>query len=196
MNTQTLSRTIINPTHGYSVTFLISGSENNGAFTLVEVVLPPDEGTPKHFHLDFTEEFVAIDGTLGILLNGATIHLNPGDRPALVPVKAVHRFFNPGTTPVTFRCRIQPARRFEKLLRIIYGMGDDGLMKENGMPKSILHTALIYEIGESYLPGMPLWLQRGIFGIIAGIARRKGKEKELEHYYTGILEPLTADYEI
>jgi mannose-6-phosphate isomerase-like protein (cupin superfamily) len=191
MNTKILPRTIINPSHGYSVTFLVSGSENNGAFTYVEVVLPPKEGTPMHYHLDFTEEFEAVSGTLGLMLNGETIHLDPGEPAALVPVKAVHRFFNPGDEPIRFRCRIQPARRFEKLLRVIYGLGDDGLMKANGMPKSILHLALIYEIGESYFPGMPLWLQRGIFGLIAKVARRKGKDKELEKYYVGTLEPLT-----
>ncbi|OOQ60421.1 cupin domain-containing protein [Mucilaginibacter pedocola] len=192
MTTKQLPRTIVNPTHGYSVTFVVSGSENGNAYTIVEVTLPPGEGTGKHYHLDFTEEFEALEGILGITLGKTIIHLSPGDAPALVPVKAVHRFFNPGNAPVRFRCRITPARRFEKLLRIIYGLGDDGLLKPNGMPKSILHLALIYEIGESYLPGMPLGLQRGVFGIIARIARRRGKDKELEKYYTGIIEAYKA----
>lgn len=57
------------------------------------------------------------------------------------------------------------------------------MMKANGMPQSILHLALIYDIGESYFPGMPLGLQKGIFEMIVRIARLKGKDKALEKYY-------------
>lgn len=182
-----LARTIINPTHGYSTTFLKSTTETGGAYTLVEVVLPAGEGTPMHYHLDFTEEFSAVEGTLGIQLGKKVVHLQPGDAPALAPKRVHHRFFNPGTTPIRFRCVVRPSRRFEDMLRIVYGLAHDGLMNKKGLPKNLLTLAICYEIGESYVPGMPLWLQRGIFRILAQVARRRGADKDLERYYVGTL---------
>lgn len=193
INQPILRRTIVNPSHGYSVTFVVTAQETNDAYTIVDVTLPPKEGTPKHYHLDFTETFEAQDGSLGILLGSSSMLLLPGDEPVTVPVKTVHRFFNPGEKPVRFRCTIRPARRFEKMLRITYGLGDDGLVSANGMPKSIWHLALVYEIAESYLPGMPIWLQRGIFGMLARIAHWLGKDRDLEKYYVGQLAPMEHD---
>lgn len=190
---RTLPRKLINRTHGYSVHFLVSASETNGAYTYVEVDLPPGEGTPLHYHLNFDECFEAVEGTLGIQLGKKKIMVQPGDRPAEAPRGSVHRFFNPGKEMIKFRAVISPARQFETLMRIGYGLADDGQCNEKGMPKSIWHLALVYEIGESYLPGVPLFLQRGIFGLLARIARRKGKHKELEKYHQGKLEALRDD---
>ena len=187
---RTLSRKLINRTHGYSVHFLVSASETGGAYTYVEVNLPPGEGTPLHYHLNFDECFEAVKGTLGIQLGKKKILVEPGAAPAKAPRGSVHRFFNPGKEMITFRAVISPARQFETLMRIGYGLADDGLCNAKGLPKSIWHLALVYEIGESYLPGVPLFVQRGLFGILARIARRKGKDKELEKYYQGELEPL------
>jgi len=184
-----LSRKLVNRTHGYNVNFLISAAETGGDYTYVEVDLPPGEGTPLHYHLHFDEQFEAVEGVLGIETGKKIIHVRPGDRPAVALRGVVHRFFNPGTEFIKFRAVIAPARQFETLMRIGYGLADDGLCNKKGLPKSIWHLALVYQIGESFLPGMPLFFQRGIFGLLARIARLKGKDKELEKYYLGTLEP-------
>ena len=186
---QILSRTLINRTHGYKVNFLIGAAETGGKYTYVEVDLPPGEGTPLHYHLHFDERFEAIEGVLGIQLGKDKILVHPGDQPAAAPRGSVHRFFNPGKSFIKFRAVISPARQFETLMRISYGLADDGLCNKKGMPKSILHMALLYEIGESFLPGVPLFIQQNIFRLLAKIARWKGKHKELEKYYTGQIEP-------
>ena len=193
---RTLPRKLVNRTHGYNVHFLVSASETGGAYTYVEVDLPPGEGTPPHYHLHFDERFEAVQGTLGIQVGKKKVLVEPGDAPAEALRGNVHRFFNPGKETIKFRAVISPARQFETLMRIGYGLADDGLCNKKGMPKSIWHLALVYEIGESYLPGLPLFLQRGIFGLLARIARWKGKEKELQKYYLGELEPLRDDRHI
>ena len=187
-DTRTLARTIVNPTEGYSVTFLVSGSETDYAYTYVEAVLPPGAGTPVHYHLDFTEEFEAVEGELGIQLGKKHILLHPGEPSAIVPLKVVHKFYNPGSSPVRFRAIIRPARRFEQLLRTTYGLAADGLCNKKGLPKSLLTLALVYEMGESYLPGLPLWFQKSVFGLLARIARYKKRDIELRKYYVGMIE--------
>jgi hypothetical protein len=57
--------------------------------------------------------------------------------------------------------------------------------------------ALLMEMGETYLPGLPLGLQQGIFRLLSGLAHRLGKHKEVEKYYrerelSGKDEPLTS----
>ena len=143
-----------------------------------------------HYHLHFDEQFEAIEGDLGIQLGKKKIIVKPGDKPARAPRGSVHRFFNPGTSVVKFRALISPARQFETVMRIGYGLADDGLCNKKGLPRNIWHLALVYEIGESFLPGVPLFIQRGIFGVLAKIARAKGRHKDLEKYYSGEVEPL------
>jgi hypothetical protein len=77
---------------------------------------------------------------------------------------------------------LRPARNFEKALRIAYGLASDGKVTAKAVPKSIWHLALLFQLGESYLPGLPLPIQRGMFGALAGMARLLGKDKELEKY--------------
>lgn len=181
-NTTALPRTITHPLIGDRVTFLETAATTGGAYTLVEVVLQGGGGNGLHYHLDYDEEFTAVEGVLGIQLGKETLRLQPGQQ-AVAPVRSVHRFYNPGTEPITFRVKVAPSRRFEEMLRMAYGLAGDGLCNGKGVPKSIWHTAILFETGESYLPGLPLGLQRGLFGLLARIARRLGKDKELERYY-------------
>lgn len=189
---QQLARTIVNPSAGYRVTFLQTSAETNGQHTYVEVTLPPGAGTPMHYHLKFTETFEALEGALGLQLGKQIIQLRPGEKTAFVPSHIAHRFFNPGKSPIVFRAVIRPASTFEQSLRITYGLGNDGLANKKGLPKNIWHLALVFQIGESYLPGIPLFIQRGIFGTLAAIARSLGRHKDLEKYYIGEVEKPVA----
>lgn len=178
----TLDRTIENPLIGDRVTFLKTAAETQGASGLVQVELAPHGGNGLHYHLTFTERFEAIDGELHVDLDGQHLVLSPGQS-ALAPKKAIHRFYNPSDKPITFNVEMQPARHFEEGLRIAYGLARDGKCSSKGIPKNIWHLAVLYELAESYLPGMPLALQKGIFGILAVIARRMGVEKQLRETY-------------
>ncbi len=177
-----LPRTITNPLIGDRVTFLKTADETGGGYTLVEVTLQPGGGTGLHYHVDYTESFTAVDGVLGIQLDDQELRLVPGEQ-AEVPLRRLHRFYNPGPTPITFQTRITPARQFEAMLRVAYGLATDGRCNAKGMPKNIWHLALLFELGETYLPGLPLGVQRGLFGMLARIARRLGKDAALKPYY-------------
>ncbi len=101
---------------------------------------------------------------------------------AFVPLNTAHRFWNSSTEPVVFEVEIRPARNFEKALRAAFGLVQDGKTNQKAIPKNILELALIYELSESYIVGMPLFLQKGIFGALAILARWRGYDPEFSKY--------------
>lgn len=178
-----LPKSIYNPLAKDRVTFLESAAETDGTYILVQVELAPKGGNGLHYHTTFTEEFEVLDGTLSIELEKEVIKVKPGEK-ATAPIYKLHRFFNEDANcACTFIVTIRPARRFEEMLRVAYGLINDGLTNSKGIPKSIWHCALLFDMGESYIPGIPLRLQVWLASLLAKEARRRGKHKELEKYY-------------
>jgi quercetin dioxygenase-like cupin family protein len=179
-----LNRTIENPLNGERVTFLTTAQETNGAFvkTVVEL-LPGSQGQPSHYHLTYTETFEVVEGQLDICLGGKKHHrvLRSGES-VHVPLNAVHSFWNSSTEPVRFMVEMRPAGHFEEALRAAFGLARDGRMNHKGIPTNIWELALIFELSESFLPGMPRFFQKRIFGLLAKIARWKGYDTRFSKY--------------
>jgi quercetin dioxygenase-like cupin family protein len=174
-------RTVRNPLINDEVTFLQTAEETGGAYAGVRVTLAPGGGNDLHFHLDFTEEFQSIEGTLTIECDGQRLALQPGAR-ATAPIGSHHRFANDTDRPVTFVAKITPAHRFEETIRIAYGMARDGKVNKAGLPKNPLQLALLFEIGGTYPAAMPLWLQRAIFTPLIKLARWRKIERTFDKY--------------
>lgn len=178
-----LPRKISSNMGGYDIEFIQTPDETAGEFLEVEVLMKPNGGNDMHYHTTFMEAFKVVEGTLGIQVEKEILHLKPGEQ-AAAPLRKLHRFFNPsGTDYVRFRVIVKPARFFEATLRIAHGLANDGLCNKNGIPKSIWHLALLFEMGESYAPLLPHKLQTSLCSFLARIARWLGKDKELQKYY-------------
>jgi quercetin dioxygenase-like cupin family protein len=175
------NRVIENPVIKDKITILKSHDDTNGEYLLAQLEVAPGGGNELHYHTSFTEKFSVIEGQLNVSLNGEEKVLKVG-KSAFVPKLAHHRFYNSSDQYVTALVELRPARNFEKAIRIGYGLARDGKVTAKAIPKSIWHLALLFQLGESYLPGLPLPIQRGIFGTLAGIAKLLGKDKELEKY--------------
>ena len=91
-----------------------------------------------------------------------------------MPLNNEHRFCNSSTEPVVFEVEIRPARNFEQSLRAAFGLARDGKVNRKGVRKNIWELAVIYELSESYIVGMPLFLQKSIFVALARLARWRG----------------------
>lgn len=179
-----LERTIENPINGERTTFLTTSEETSGEFARIRDELPAGAaGPPMHYHLTFTETFRVLKGELDVCIGGREHHrvLRSGDA-AHLPVRTPHTFWNGSDEPVVFEALIQPARPFEKAIRTAFGLARDGKVNRRGVPTDIWELALLYELSESYMTGMPLFLQKGIFGVLAKIARRKGYDPEFSKY--------------
>lgn len=181
-------RTVRNPVIGDEVTFVRTASETGGEQTLARVLLKPGGGNPLHYHLTYAEEFEVVDGRLTIHRDGERLVLGPGET-AHAPIGSRHRFANDTDRPVTFLTTIRPARRFEEQIRIAYGLARDGKTIRGGVPRNPLQLALLFEISETYVPALPLAVQRGIFGPLARLAHWLRSDRSLEKY---LIEPGTS----
>lgn len=172
-----------NPITGVRHTFLVTGEETGGEYVRVRAELPPRApGPPMHFHLGYTESFEVLQGRLDLYVGKNNHVVLTSGQSAFAPLKVAHRFWNATDEPTVFEAEIRPAANFEKAIRAGDGMARDGKTNEKGVPKNLFELALAYELAESYLTGMPLFLQKGIFGALAKIARKRGYDPEFSKY--------------
>ncbi len=163
------------------ITFLKTTAETHGEYVRFQVELAPGGKVLMHHHTTFTERFDVVDGELHVDLNGKHLVLGAGQT-ALIPLHAVHRFYNPSRQPVTFITEVRPARQFEKNLKISYGLARDGKTTASGIAKNPLHLAVVFQYAETYIPGIPAWMQKAPFALLAIIARLVGVDKALAEY--------------
>jgi quercetin dioxygenase-like cupin family protein len=175
-------RTIVNELGDYKVTFLKTTHETAGAYEFVQVELAPGGGNEWHYHNVFVEKFHVLQGQLSIGLDGKAHTLTPGQR-VEAPMNTLHRFYNTSSDVAVFTVEINPARGFEKTLRIGYGLCNDGHCNERGIPRNPWHLFLMLAYSESYLPVVPSSIQESLIPALARIAQWKGEHHALEPYY-------------
>lgn len=177
-----LERAIENPVTGERYTFLATAEETNGELLKVRAEIPAGtQGVPLHYHLTFTEEFEVLEGVLDLRVGADHLVLGCGES-AMAPLSTPHRFWNSNNEPAIFEAGIRPARKMEQSLRAMVGLARGGKTNDKGVPKNVFELALLYELSESYIVGMPLFLQKRVFGILARLARRRGYDPEFSRY--------------
>ncbi|KOY14695.1 hypothetical protein AMS66_19890 [Paenibacillus xylanivorans] len=177
-----VEKTVTHKVTGEQITFVETATDTDGKYLLIEVALPPlGKGPPLHIHDRFEEEFEVISGKLTVTL-GKTKHLLAAGDQCTAPIRTPHTFTNDHDEPTVFRVRLTPPSKFEQSVRIHYGLMDDGLTDEKGNPKSLAHSALVLTLQDTLIMGIPLRLQRGLFGFIVKRAHKKGVYAALEKY--------------
>lgn len=175
-------RVFENPLIKDKVTILRTSKETDGAFTLVEVELQKGGGNDMHYHHSFDEEFIPIEGELGIDLGKKKLRLQPGDK-AVAPKKALHRFYNPSNETIRFQVKLVPGcEGFENGLKICYGLASDNKTNKKGIPKSMAHLSILFVMTDSNIPGFFSLIQP-ILKWKAKRAIKKGIDKELIRQY-------------
>lgn len=173
-------RVFHNPRIKDKVTVLKTADETNGDHLLVEVELAPGGGTPKHYHTSFNETFIPIDGELGIQLGKKQLRLQ-GPSTATARMNQIHRFYNPGKTTIRFQVKIFPAaNRFLESLCIGYGLADDGMTNNKGIPKKFDHLAVLMEHADSRFTGF--------LGLIEPFLLRRAKRARRRGVLDGLIE--------
>ncbi|EXJ77059.1 hypothetical protein A1O3_10217 [Capronia epimyces CBS 606.96] len=174
-------RTIINKNTGEIVTWNKYGYETAGEAGMATATCLPGGGPPLHYHTSYSERFQPVDGELGVILgDSGPRHLMPGEG-ADVPIGVPHRFFNDSDKEVVFKAWVLPAHAgFEQSLYIMFGLNSDGLADpETGMPYSILHTAVVADLGDMRFPGFKGGVVNYFIRVLAAYARWSGIEEEL-----------------
>jgi len=83
---------------GTLVTFRALAADTEGAFSLVEAVTAPGQGTPPHRQRDDAEAFYVLEGSFEFMLDGKTVTSGPGAF-HYVPRGMPHGFRNAGDSP-------------------------------------------------------------------------------------------------
>jgi quercetin dioxygenase-like cupin family protein len=96
---------------GDTYTILIGGADTNGAYTLIDMHVPPGGGPPPHRH-DFEEMFTVLDGEIEATFRGQTLTVR-ADETINVPANAPHAFANIGKQPSRLLCMCAPAGQDE-----------------------------------------------------------------------------------
>ena len=184
MQRRVAKRVFINPIYKDRATVLKTGEDTNGHYLLGLLEISPGGGNHMHTHSRFEETFTAVEGRLGVQYGDRKIYLKPGES-LTVPVGQPHHFFNDGKRTVTCQIKIAPAHEgFIKGIAIAYGLAADGLSNKKGVPKSLLHLALIIHLTDTIATGPLRWMMP-LFGWMARRARKKGIEQQLldKYYY-------------
>jgi quercetin dioxygenase-like cupin family protein len=176
------SRRIHNPIQRDAATFLETSEETGGARTLVELEIAPGGRVNPHEHTTYTEYFAVHRGRLTVRVDDAEVHLGPGDE-AIVPAGAVHSWANEGDDRAMAVLELRPGHAgFEKALRVAYGLASDGRVTRKGVPRNVLHTALLLDWSEGRLTGTSALLTRPM-ALLARVARARGVDRDLERRY-------------
>lgn len=174
--------TLKNPVSQDTVTFVKTAKETRGQVTETVVTLGPGNGVPLYEHSAFAETFTALEGTLGIQLGRKPLSVSPGES-YTVPVGAIHRFYNPTAQRISFKTELRPGHQgHEDMLRIMYGLAQDGQVNKQGIPKDFVTLVLLADMGDVRMAGV-FALFNPFFKRIIRRARKKGLERTLLQTY-------------
>ena len=97
-------------------TFLATTEETNGAFFILEGMVPPEAGPPPHIHHDQDETLYIVEGRLEVMVDGAVHEAKAGDF-LHISKGSPHRFINRSQTPAKLIATFVPAGKAEQFFR-------------------------------------------------------------------------------
>jgi len=179
---------IYNPVTGENITFLKTAADTNGECLVFDCRVEPGKpGLPAHVHATQSEHFTILSGTLGVMVGGKKMTLEPGEA-VLLPAKVKHQWWNAGDNDVVFRVEVTPARNLEAVLEANAGMAYTGRLNGKAMPRNPFHLANLGRLSETYLPVIPIPLQKGMLGMSSAIGRVFGVDPEFRTLRAQALE--------
>jgi quercetin dioxygenase-like cupin family protein len=163
-------------------TFLKTSEETGGEYSLIEVEVAPGGGNQPHYHKTYDEHFEVLEGELEVLVGEETGTLLPGEK-AIAENNTLHGFRNTTEERTRFLVELRPGHSgFEKAIKVAYGLASDGRVRADGTPRDLYHLAVLLEWSDTRFPGI-LSVAEPLFRLLAGRARRKGIDRELEAEY-------------
>lgn len=176
-----IDRTVINNEGNYASTFLKTSRETKGAYELIRVEVEPNGGNDWHYHKTFDEQFTVLEGELTVGLDGKELKLGKGQS-AWAYKTHLHFFTNRTTAKTVILVKTTPAGGLEKSVRIGYGLINDGQFTGE-LPTNPWHMPLLLGYSQTYLPGLPAFIQEPLVNSLAKMAQWKGEDKSREKYF-------------
>jgi quercetin dioxygenase-like cupin family protein len=178
----TRSRRIYNPLQKDAATFLQTSEETGGVCSLLEIEVAPGGGNMLHYHSTFAEHFTVLSGEFGVQIGKDRFTLKPSES-AVAPAMSVHRWYNTTQQTATVQVELRPGSAgFERAIQIAYGLVRDGLADKQGLPRSLVHKAILFDMSDTNVPGF-FSVVAPLLRLIAKRAHRHGVDRELVARY-------------
>ena len=153
----------------------------------------------EHVHPHSSEAFTVVRGTLGVRVDGVERHVEPGTR-VVVPPGTPHDWWNAGEDTAWVIVEVDPGRRFETLIRNLFGLARDGRTDAKGRPGLLQAALLSREFDDTIrFTSPPRAVQRPLFAALAPLARLRGLQGSYPGYShhdgesVAALEPLPPE---
>jgi mannose-6-phosphate isomerase-like protein (cupin superfamily) len=177
---------LTDPVTGTRIVVLKTSAETGGKLLQFEETYPPQRGkeanTP-HIHLTFDERFEIVEGHAAYVVNGAEQFASAGET-LVIPRGAAHlNPYNAGDTPMRMihsialdPPNVRTLESFENAFDTLGLLAQRGELNEQRHPKSFLQFAVILRSlhPHSYAAGVPIPVQRAMFGLLGGLGRLLG----------------------
>ena len=169
---------------GHRVVFLDEGKDERGEYLTVEHVWTrPGPMAGPHWHPVLAETFRVREGRMRFRLDGREFVLGLGEGVTVRPGE-VHRFWNEGVGRLRVVHEVRPPGHHREMFELWHRLDLAGKTSRQGVPVNPLALALLWELQDGYLAGVPASLQRFVFGGLAHLARLTGYEERLTRVQT------------
>jgi quercetin dioxygenase-like cupin family protein len=174
---------IENPVTGERVVVRVGTEDSGGDLLAVDGHIKPGGAvTGEHVHPAIDEDFTVLRGQVGFRIDGRESIAEPGKR-LHVPAGTAHDWWNAGEEEAHVRVEIRPGARFEEMALNLFGLAQDGKTNSRGMPNLLQAAIFAREFSDVlYFTKPPLWVQRLLFGALAGVARVLGYRGSYPEY--------------
>jgi quercetin dioxygenase-like cupin family protein len=88
---------------------LVSGKQTNGAFSTIDMLVPPQNGPGPHSHENFYESFYIVDGEVEVHSEAGTYTAKKGSYVVIPKGGVVHYFKNVSNRLAHLLCTVVPA---------------------------------------------------------------------------------------
>ena len=188
-----------NPLTGERMVFRKTAHYTNGMLLEIEFFIKPHTGKRlgAHIHPSFDERFEIITGSACYIVGQDEYPAAAGDVVVLPKAIAHVHPWNAGNDILHVRQVIQFSKpemsmlvSIEAFLETLYALAQQGKMGGNGTFKDPLQGVVTAQAIEptTYIAGLPIWIQRPLFGVLAPIGRALGYKA----FYPAVSTSATA----
>ena len=170
---------------GDTIKFLETAKDTNGERVTLNVTLKSKGQTvDDHVHLIQNETFKMISGRMTYFINGEKKYLNSGEEITL-PKNVPHNHYNTDDEPAVYIQTISPGIDVDYFLENLFGMINDGKVKNGQLPFLQAMVTLTHLDSPSMLANIPRPVQKGLAKVLSPVARAMGY-RAIYKKYTGI----------
>lgn len=170
---------------GDTIEFIETSADTNGERVTLKVTLKSKGQTvDDHIHILQDESYKILSGRLTYFLDGKQHYANTGEE-VVLPKNKAHNHYNTDNEPVEYIQTITPGIDVDFFLENLFGMINDGKVKNGRLPFLQAMVTGKYLESPSRLASIPLGLQNLLINIFGPIARLFGY-RAIYKKYTGI----------